>query len=61
MVSGEYCTFSAFITMVSRLALDHLDHYLNKRLCTSLTVGFVKYARARGNKERKLFIAVQAL
>ena len=30
MVSGEYCTFSAFSTMVSRLALDHLDHYLNK-------------------------------
>ena len=29
MVSGEYCTFSAFSTMVSRLALDHLDHYLN--------------------------------
>jgi hypothetical protein len=42
MVSGEYCTFSAFSTMVSRLALDHLDHYLNiimiicirARMCT---------------------------
>ena len=60
MVSGEYCTFSAFITMVSRLALDHLDHYLNNRLDESYS-RFVKYARARGNKERKLFIAVQAL
>ena len=29
MVRGEYCTFSAFSTMVSRLALDHIDHYLN--------------------------------
>ena len=60
MVSGEYCTFSAFSTMVSRLALDHLDHYLNNRHVESYS-RFVKYARARGNKERKLFIAVQAL
>ena len=61
MVSGEYCTFSAFSTMVSRLALDHLDHYLNNRLVRVSYSRFVKYARARGNKERKLFIAVQAL
>ena len=34
MVSGEYCTCSAFSTMVSRLALDHLDHYLHTAVGT---------------------------
>ena len=40
MVSGcEYCTFSAFSTMVRRLPLDHLDHYLNKVASDIFVVG----------------------
>ena len=39
MVSGEYCKFSAFSTMVSRLALDHLTiNYLNNRLFTAANI-----------------------
>ena len=49
MVSGEYCKFSAFSTMVSRLALDHLTiNYLNNNDFSPLLISTRLHVKALG-------------
>ena len=49
MVSGEYCTFSAFSTMVSRLALAHLTiNYLNNNDFSPLLISTRLHVKALG-------------
>ena len=52
--SGEYCTFSAFTTMVSRLALDHLTIIFTKLWhAAPIRVGIRGHSHNRTRKKKQ--------